>query len=235
LATVLALMFRVEALATYGLSEDELNKVHAIAEYRAGHFAANAEHPMLMKLAMWGACELADAWNRFAPADRAISLETAIRLPNVAAGAITTIVLFGVADLLFGGAVAATVSVIWAFDVNAIAINRIGKEDTFLLLFFLIAVFCYERAKHVGVTDLSSARRWYTLSGAAFGLMLASKYMPHFLGIYALFNLLTDPDSGSNRPDRLRHFGAMALAFFAANIAVALPDTWRYVADYVHG
>src|SRR5256885_12244304 len=62
LATVLALMFRAEALATYGLSEDELNKVHAIAEYRAGHFAANAEHPMLMKLAMWGACELADAW-----------------------------------------------------------------------------------------------------------------------------------------------------------------------------
>jgi 4-amino-4-deoxy-L-arabinose transferase-like glycosyltransferase len=235
LATVLAVVFRAEALSTYGLSEDELNKVHAIEQYRAGHFGANAEHPMLMKLAMWGAVGLADAWNRVAPAEEAISLESAIRLPNVLAGAITTVALFGVADVLFGGAVATAVSVIWAFDVNAIAINRIGKEDTFLLLFFLIAVFCYERAKRIGTTDLPTAQRWYTLSGAAFGLMLASKYMPHFLGIYALFNLITDLDAGSNKPDRLRHFGAMAAAFLAANLAVVLPDTWWYVARYVQG
>jgi dolichyl-phosphate-mannose-protein mannosyltransferase len=235
LATVLAVVFRAEALSTYGLSEDELNKVHAIEQYRAGHLAANAEHPMLMKLAMWGTVGLADTWNRIAPAEEAISLETAVRLPNVLAGAVTTIALFGVADLLFGGAVATAVSVIWAFDVNAIAINRIGKEDTFLLLFFLIAVLCYERGKRVGTRDLPTAQRWYTLSGAAFGLMLASKYMPHFLGIYALFNLITDLDAGANRPDRLRHFGAMAAAFLAANVAVLLPETWRYAARYVQG
>ena len=52
-ATVLALTFRVSALSTYGLSEDEINKVHAIEQYRAGRFGANAEHPMLMKLAMY--------------------------------------------------------------------------------------------------------------------------------------------------------------------------------------
>src|SRR5207237_1152365 len=116
-----------------------------------------------------------------------------------------------------------------------IAINRIGKEDTFLLLFFLLAVFCYERAKQIGVAEPTRAQRWYTLSGAAFGLMLASKYMPHYLGIYALFNLVTDRRPGANRPNLLRQYGAMGLAFLVANPAVLMPDTWRYVASYVRG
>ena len=158
-ATVLALTFRVAALSTYGLSEDEINKVHAIEQYRAGHLSANAEHPMLMKLAMWGSVSLSDAWNRTAPDGLAIPLETALRLPNAIAGAATTLVVFGVADLLFGGTVAAVAAALWAFDINAIAINRIGKEDTFLLLFFMLAVFCYERAKRLGSYDLRTAQR----------------------------------------------------------------------------
>jgi len=234
-ATLLAGAFRIGSLDTYGFSEDEINKVQAIEQYRAGHFRANAEHPMLMKLAMWGSVEVAEAWNRVAPSDAVISLETALRLPNALAGALTTVVLFGVAELLFGGTVAAAIAVIWAFDVNAIAVNRIGKEDTFLLLFFLLAVFCYERAKRQGAADVVRAQRWYTLSGAAFGLMLASKYMPEYLGIYALFNLLTDEDPGQNKPDRLRHFGAMAATFVIANLPIVLPSTWRYFASYVSG
>src|ERR687888_1737413 len=77
LATVLAFTFRVSALSTYGFSEDELNKVTAIEQYRAGHFTANAEHPMLMKLAMWASVDVAEAWNRIAPSGGAMSLETA--------------------------------------------------------------------------------------------------------------------------------------------------------------
>src|SRR5947209_2629185 len=147
IATTLAFTFRVSGLSTYGFSEDELNKVTAIEQYRAGRFSANAEPPMLMKL----------------------------------------------------------------------------------------AVFCYERAKRAGVTDVVAAQRWYTASGAAFGLMLASKYMPHYLGIYAVFNVLTDREAGANKPDRLRHYGAMAAAFAIANVAIALPETWRYIAGYVRG
>jgi len=235
LVMVRAVAFRVSALSTYGLSEDELNKVNAIEQYRLGDFAANAEHPMLMKLAMWASVDLSRMWNRRVPADRAIPLETALRLPNALAGAATAAVLFGVANLLFGGAVAAAVASIWAFDVNAIAISRIGKEDTLLLLFFLLAVFCYERAKRDGARDPDAAQRWYTLSGAAFGLMLASKYMPQYLGIYAIFNLLTDPEPGANRPKLLRHYGAMALAFVLANPAILSPGTWRYASHYVVG
>jgi len=234
-ATVLAASVRIGGLATYGFSADEINKVRAIEQYRAGQFGANAEHPMLMKLAMLGSVELSQAWNRIAPADAAVPLETAVRLPNAVAGALTTAVLFGVADLLFGGTVAAAVAMIWAVDVNAIAINRIGKEDTFLLLFFLTAVYCYERAKQLGRTGSTSTQWWYTLSGAAFGLMLASKYMPHLLGVYALFNLLTDSEPGENKPDRVRHFGAMAAAFVVANVTILLPSTWRYFVSYVAG
>jgi hypothetical protein len=189
----------------------------------------------LMKLAMWGSVDLAQAWNRVAPANHAMSTETAIRLPNAIAGAVTTLALYGVADLLFGGAAAVVVSLIWAFDINAIAINRIGKEDTFLLLFFVLAMYCYERAKRTAITDLEIAQRWYAAGGAAFGLMLASKYMPHYLGMYAFFNTLTDKVPGANKPNPRRYYGAMVAAFLAANVAVLSPDTWRYCLSYVQG
>jgi 4-amino-4-deoxy-L-arabinose transferase-like glycosyltransferase len=237
LAVVLGVagLTRVAHLDTYGFSEDEINKVQAIQEYRQGHFGGNAEHPMLMKLAMWGSVALSERWNAVATPAWAISPETAIRLPNALAGVAITLVLFAVVELLFGAPAAIAASALWALDVNAIAISRIGKEDTFLLLFFLVAVWCYERAKREGVTDPSGAQRWYAASGAAFGLMLASKYMPQYLGIYALFNTIADPEPGANRPNRLWHFGAMALAFGVANPAIFVPDTWRYCVAYVQG
>jgi len=143
--------------------------------------------------------------------------------------------LFAVAQLLFGDIVAVVTSFFWAFDVNAIAINRLGKEDTFLLLFFLLAVWSYEHAKRQGTVDPGGAQRWYTASGAAFGLMLASKYMPHYLAIYALFNTLTDKNPGANKPNPGRYYGAVVAAFLAANVAVLSPDTWRYCFSYVQG
>src|SRR6202158_514621 len=223
------------ALSTYGLSEDEINKVRAIEQYRHGHFGANAEHPMLMKLAMWGSVELAGVWNHMAPTGQTVAIESAIRLPNVLAGTITTLVLFGLAETLFGTGVAFVASLLWALDVNAIAINRIGKEDTFLLFFFLLAMWCYERAKRQGATDPIGAQRWYGRSGASFGLMLASKYMPQYLGIYAFFNAIADPNPGANRRRKTRYYAAMLAAFIAANAAVLMPGTWQYCMQYVVG
>src|SRR6202049_3088792 len=227
--------YRAVALSRYGLSEDEVNKVRAIEQYRHGHVGANAEHPMLMKVAMWGSVELAGVWNHVAPAGETIPIESALRLPNVIAGTLTTLVLFGLAELLFGTSVAFVASLLWALDVNAIAINRIGKEDTFLLFFFLLAMWCYERAKRQGAIDPIGAQRWYGLSGASFGLMLASKYMPHYLGIYAFFNVITGRNPGANRPDKVRYYGAMFAAFLAANSAVLMPATWQYCVQYVQG
>jgi hypothetical protein len=65
--------------------------------------------------------------------------------------------------------------------------------------------------------------------------MLASKYMPHYLGMYALFNTLTDKNPGANKPNPGRYYGAMVGAFLAANVAVLSPDTWRYCISYVQG
>src|SRR3982074_513717 len=93
--TSLAFGYRAVALSTYGLSEDEINKVRAIEQYRHGHFGANAEHPMLMKLAMWGSVELTGVWNQVAPTRQAVAIESALRLPNVIAGTLTALVLFG--------------------------------------------------------------------------------------------------------------------------------------------
>jgi hypothetical protein len=233
--TSLAFGYRAVALSTYGLSEDEVNKVRAIEQYRHGNFGANAEHPMLMKLAMWGSVELAGVWNHVAPTGQTVAIESAIRFPNVFAGTLTTLVLFGLAELLFGTSVAVVASLLWALDVNAIAINRIGKEDTFLLFFFLLAMWSYERAKQQGATDPIGAQRWYGRSGASFGLMLASKYMPHYLGIYALFNVISDRQPGANRPKKVRYYGSMLVAFLAANLVVLMPEAWQYCVQYVQG
>src|SRR5258706_13124257 len=64
LALVLAAagVTRTAHLATYGFSEDEINKVHAVEEYRQGSFGANAEHPMLMKWAILASVALSEPW-----------------------------------------------------------------------------------------------------------------------------------------------------------------------------
>jgi len=235
MAVILAGSFRTMSLATYGFSDDEINKVNAIEAYRAGDFSANAEHPMLMKLAMWGSVTLVDAWNgAVGPAHR-IPPETALRLPNALAGSATTAAIFGVTDLLFGTGAAVLAAVFWALDVNATATNRLGKEDTFLLLFFLLAVWCYERGKRRGAADPAAAQPWYATSGAMFGLMIASKYMAYYWALYGLFNVAADSSPGLNRPDKRRFYGSMALAFLAANFAILIPSTWRYLVGYVNG
>lgn len=240
LATLVAvaLVIRVWALGASGYSEDEINKLRAVEAYDHGEFEANAEHPMLMKLAIWGSTRLADQWNA-RPALRAIvapSPEAALRLPNAAAGAGTTVVVFLLAEALFDGTVAFWAALFWAIDVNAAAINRIGKEDTFLALFLLLASYLYERGKKLAYVDVVSRDRWYSASGAAFGLMLASKYMPHYFGLHTVFNFAADSGSADDTPDkRASFFIAIAVFFVAANFALLLPSTWTYIVGYVRG
>ncbi len=234
LTLVLALGFRLAGLGAYGYSEDEINKLHAIERYSALDFSANAEHPMLMKLAMLGSTRAAAAVNHVV-GETAISAEAALRAPNAIAGALTTLVIFLLVELMFDWPTASWAALLWALDVNATAVNRIGKEDTFLLAFFLLGAWLYERGKHQGRTDPRGAQRWYQRSGAAFGLMMASKYMPHYFGLYALFNRASDPKPGANRPDKRRFYLALGAAFLAVNFTVFLPATWSYVAHYVDG
>ena len=232
LAVIVGFACRAASLDTYGFSEDEAAKLRAVEAYGHGRFSANAEHPMLMKLAMWGAGGVA---GRLEQAGIHVAPEVVLRAPNVVAGTFSIAVIGAAVGALFSGWVGVTTAILVAFDPNVIAINRIGKEDTFLLLFFYLAVWCYERAKHIGLADLAGAKRWYTAAGAAFGLMLASKYLPHLLGLYALFNVIHLRNAGPNCPDKRKYYAAMTVAFIVANFAILLPSTWWYCLDYLRG
>jgi hypothetical protein len=237
LAAALGLAFicRSVALETYGFSTDETAKLRAIDAYARGEFAANAEHPMLMKLLMWGSLSAADAWNRGAPAQLAVAAESALRFPNVVAGTATAAVAYALANIWFGPHAAIAAAFLVALDPNVTAINRIGKEETLALLFFLTAIWLYERGKVAGAADPVGAQRWYTASGGGFGLMLASKYVPHLFGMYAVFNKAAVRHAGANAPWKGRYYAAMAVAFLVCNLAVLLPQSVEYVVGYVRG
>jgi hypothetical protein len=232
---VTALMFRLNALSAYGLSDDEVTKFHAAAAYSRGEFAANAEHPMLMKLAIQASLGVTGAVNRFLPSRHEIPVEAAVRMPNAIVGTATVLVIFGVADAYFGTAAALVAALLLALNPAATSIHRLAKEDTFVVFFFLLAVWLYERAKQVGARDPACAQPWYVGSAAAFGLMLASKYLPHFYGLYALANVVTLRDAGPNSPRKRQFFATMAVAFAVANFAIFLPATWAHMIAYVSG
>jgi hypothetical protein len=232
---MVAVTFRTFALATYGLSDDEVTKVRAAEAYSRGDFGVNAEHPMLMKAAIWGSLGAADTWNQIAPARYRVPVETAVRLPNAVIGAGTVLVMYGVARAFFGTPVALVAALLLALDPNITSINRLAKEDTFVVFFFLLAVWLYERAKQVGTTDVVRAQRWYLGSAGAFGWMMASKYLPHLYGMYALVNVATLRNAGPNSPIKRRFFATMAVAFVAANFVSLVPSTWQYMIDYAHG
>lgn len=220
-----ALAVRLVHVSATGFNEDEINKWNAITAYAHGDFTPNAEHPMLMKLAAWASVSAARAWNAQPRLARlfVVAPETALRLPNVIAGAASAILLFLLAEAFFGTAVGAWAGVFWALDVNAAALNRVAKEDTFVVFFLLAGAYLYER-RHV------------VQSHAVFGLMLASKYVPHFFGLYAAFTYAANAAGRLTTPARaVRNIGALAVAFLAANFAVLDPDTWRYLAGFVQG
>ncbi|RPJ81719.1 MAG: phospholipid carrier-dependent glycosyltransferase, partial [Acidobacteria bacterium] len=175
------------------------------------------------------------------------SPEASLRLPNALAGAAATVVLFLLARSFFGTATALWASVFLALDVNATGINRIGKEDTFLVLFLLLGIWFYEEARFRHLRDGDSPHRWYGASGAAFGLMIASKYMPYYLGLWALFGIAASKEarraaagddqavmSTRQRASKWFHL-AMLGGFVIANPAILHPATWRYLLGYMNG
>jgi hypothetical protein len=103
------------------------------------------------------------------------------------------------------------------------------------VFFFLLGVWFYERGKQVGARDPQDAQPYYMGSAAAFGLMMASKYLPHLYGLYALVNVATLRNAGPNSPVKRRFFATMGAAFAIANFAVFLPETLRHMLGYVQG
>ena len=178
LLIVLGLGLRLNQLGAIGFAEDEMNKLDAIRAYETGDFSANAEHPMVMKTLMLVSSHLA-------PTN---SEEVALRLPNVLFGALTVVPLFLLTAAFFDRWTGLLAAAFWAVGINAITHNRIGKEDTLLVFFMLFAFYFFLRAKQTSPSDTSVRGRNYALSAMGFGLMIASKYFPHYLGLNMLFH-----------------------------------------------
>ena len=231
--------FRVSALSAEGLSEDELNKLNAVADYRAhGLTGANGEHPMLMKAVQAVSIIAAEKWNALDPANP-ISPETALRLPNVIAGALTALLIYLIAAELFGAEVALIAAALWAFNPSAIAFSRIAKEDTFLLFFFLLANVFWLRGQRVAESTDRNPNKYYWATAACYGAMVASKYLPHLFAVsicyYWMFQQLPETRWRLGKIKMLKCLAIMGLTFLLLSPTILLPETWRQMGLFAGG
>ena len=236
--------FRATGLSAEGLSEDELNKLNAVADYRAnGLTGANGEHPMLMKGLQAGTIIIAEKWNNSSfvasrPSNR-IAPETALRLPGAIFGALSTLLIFLIASELFGVEVALIAAALWAFDPSAIGFNRVAKEDSFLLFFFLLANVFWLRGQRVAESTDRSPNKYYWATAASYGAMVASKYLPHLLTIsicyYWMFQALPETRWRLGKKRLLIFFGIMGLVFLILSPTILLPETWKQMGLFAGG
>lgn len=236
--------FRVTGLSAEGLGEDELNKLNAVADYRAnGLTGANGEHPMLMKALQATSIILAEKWNNSSfvasrPDDR-IAPETALRLPGAIAGALSALLIYLIAAELFGVEVALIAAALWTFDPTGIGFNRVAKEDTFLLFFFLLANVFWLRGQRVAESTNQNPNRYYWATAACYGAMVASKYVPHFMAIswcyYWMFQQLPETRWRLGKKRLLVFLAIVCVVFLILSPTVLLPETWRQMGLFAGG
>ena len=232
--------FRVTGLSAEGLSEDELNKLNAVSDYRAhGLTGANGEHPMLMKALQAGSIIAAEKWNSFVGPSEQIAPETALRLPGVIAGALTALLIYLIAAELFGAEVALIAAALWAFNPMAIGFNRVAKEDTFLLFFFLLANVFWLRGQRVAESTNQNPNKYYWATAACYGAMVASKYVPHLFAIsmcyYWMFQQLPETRWRLGKKRIVMLFAIIVLVFLVLSPTVLLPDTWKQMGLFAGG
>ncbi|MEP6635852.1 MAG: glycosyltransferase family 39 protein [Acidobacteriota bacterium] len=226
---------RIVGLGSEGLSEDELNKLVAVNDYRQhGLTSANGEHPLLMKALQTATLVLADQWNSIPSlaGQKQISPEAALRLPSTIFGALTPILIYLLATELFGAEVGLIAAALWAFDPMAIGFNRLAKEDTFLTFFFLLANIFWLKGQRVAETQSTrQAEKFYWATAAAFGAMLASKYLPQLLAVpacyYFIFQAIPETRWRLGKRRLLIYYGLMGVVFVLLNPTILLPATWH--------
>jgi 4-amino-4-deoxy-L-arabinose transferase-like glycosyltransferase len=235
-------VLRVRSLGAEGFADDELNKLDAAADYRAhGITPANGEHPFLMKASVTASVIAAEGWNSTrlvaSSPELSIPVEAAVRLPNVIVGSLITLLLYLVVSELFGGEIALLAAALWAFDPIAIGFNRIAKEDTFVVFFFLLANFFWLRGQRVAESEpLKNPTPYYWATAAAFGAMVASKYLPQYIAIsisyYWMFQAIPETRWRVGGRRFLIFLIVMGLSFAILNPPIFLPGTWRQMLKF---
>ena len=235
LFVVIGFGLRVSRLGAEGLSEDELNKLETVYDYRQhGLTSANSEHPLLMKALQTATVVAADKWDSISSLHswKEVSPEAALRLPSVIFGALSALLIYLIATELFGVEIGLLAAALWSFDPTAIGLNRIAKEDTFLLFFFLLAnVFMLIGQRVAEQQSTERAQKYYWATAASFGAMMASKYLPQLILVsfcyYWVFQNVPATRWRLGKKRLLISIGIMTAVFIVLNVPILMPSTWK--------
>lgn len=221
---------RVNQLGAESLGEDELNKLQTVAEYRTnGLSGKNGEHPFLMKGLQTLSISTAERAGLLTGS--VVSEEAALRFPIALFGTFTALLIFLLASELFGRGVGLTAALFWTVEPAAVAFDRIAKEDSLVVFFFLLSMYLWVRGQSAAERGERNWTKYAWGAGAAFAGLMASKYYPHLLGIlggyYIVFQYIEATKWRMEGVRWLKFFVVMGVAFLILNPTIVLPDTWR--------
>ncbi len=224
---------RVNDLGVESFGEDELNKLQTVEEYRTnGLSGKNGEHPFLMKGLQTVSIVAAESLNKVvSPQYFTVSDEAALRFPVALFGTFTSLLIFLLISELFGRSIGLVSAVLWAVEPMAIGFDRIAKEDSLVLFFFLLTNLFWIRSQTAAERG-SDRWTWFAWAAAAsFAGLMASKYYPFLLGItaayYNIFKFVPANKWNMEGARWFRFFVIMGFAFLILNPTIVLPDTWR--------
>lgn len=230
---LLGFALRVNDLGVESLGEDEFNKLKTVEEYRAnGLSGKNGEHPFLMKgLQTVSIASAENLNNLFASQPLHISEEAALRFPIALFGTFSILLLFLLVSELFGRSIGLVSAALWAVEPMAAGFDRIAKEDSLVLFFFLLTSLFFVKSQTKAERGEANWIRYVWGAAAGFGALMASKYYPFFLsiiaGYYHLFLKLPGIKWNIGRLRWLKFFFVMGVTFLILNPTILLPDTWR--------
>lgn len=221
---------RVGGLGAESLGEDELNKLETVREYREnGLSGKNGEHPFLMKGLQTASIVAAEKVSTIIGLQ--IAEEAALRFPIALFGTFTALLLFLLISELFGRSIGLISAIFWTLEPMAIGFDRVAKEDSLVLFFFLVTMFFWVRGQTRA--ELGDEKwTWYAwATAAAFAGLMASKYYPHLLAIvgayYIVFQYISATKWRMESTRWLKFFVVMGFAFLILNPTILLPETWR--------
>lgn len=227
--------FRTHQLGSESLGEDEMNKLETAREYREnGLSGKNGEHPFLMKGLQTLSIAAAESLN--AAASINIREEAALRFPIALFGTFTSLLLFLLLSELFGRSYGLIAAALWAVEPMAIGFDRVAKEDSLVLFFFLLT--CLLWVKSQAAAEHGNPRWPLRAFGAgiAFAALMASKYYPHLLAVpaayYNTFKHVAANKWHMRGKRWLTFFVVMGLAFLVFNPTIMLPETWHEMAKF---
>lgn len=230
---VIGFVLRIHDLGAESLGEDELNKLQTVEEYRTnGITAKNGEHPFLMKGLQTVSIVTAEKLNNIIVSSGSqISEEAAIRFPVALFGTFTALLIFMLASELFGRSIGLVSAALWAVEPMAIGFDRIGKEDSLALFFFLLTMLFWVRGQTAAERGQPNWTLYIWAAAAGFAGLMASKYYPHMLAViaayYIIFQNIPETKWRFERIRWAKFFVVAGVVFLILNPTILIPDTWR--------